>query len=391
MRYTIATAFAIASVVGIFGLHNTATSGNTMTYVSNRGRVAEFLQNTTTGVWTQATSTDTPYQLSAPGAGDARLYDPDSGHIYTFSDQLAGKLIKIEDGHGNLHTVNYDLATGQIQTVSDGLGRTVTFTYNNDAIPKISMVSDGTRSVSFQYTDPLDTEYLTLATDALRGVTKYTYKDTSASADHALMTFTTRPRRNVPYSQTYFDTSNQFASGRVATQTDADGNTFSFDYSGLDSTLTDPLGNTRVHTHTDTGEFSNRQDQAGMDFSMGSDATGRRNSITDRLGATTSLDFDETSGNLSGMTNAEGSSTEFTYTERAFGNLTLYDLTSIKHADGTSESLVYDVFGNATSHTDQLGNLSTGTFDAHGQPVTTTSAIGGTTTNTFNADGTLRI
>ena len=368
-------------------------SGNTITYVTHDGRVTKFLQDLGTGNWTQLTNTDTPYQLSATGGADVVLYDPEDARIYTFdfttSSVIIGKLVQIEDGHGNVHTVTYDLATGQIQTVSDGLGRTLAFTYNTDSIPKISVISDGTRSISFEYTDPIDTEYLTLATDGLLGVTEYTYEDTSANADHALMTGTVRPLGNMPYGQTFFDTDNQFASGRVASQTDADGNTFSFDYSGPDTTLTDPLGNTRVHTHTSTGEFTNRQDETGQSFSMGSDATGRRNAITDRLGATTTYDYDEASGNISTVTDADGGTSDFSYTPRAFGTLTLYDLTTITYADGTTEHFGYDAMGNVTSHTDQDGNTTTTTYNAHGQPLVTTNAAGGTTTNTYNADGTL--
>ncbi|KPL25654.1 MAG: hypothetical protein AMJ75_00055 [Phycisphaerae bacterium SM1_79] len=367
-------------------------SNNTITYITQDGRVTDFLQDLGTGDWNQLTNTDTPYQLSAEAGRDATLYDPEDDRIYTFDyttgGVILGKLVRIEDGRGNVHTVTYDLATGQVETVSDGLGRTLTFTYNDDAIPKISAVSDGTRSVSFQYTDPIDTEYLTLVTDALSGVTEYSYKDTSADADHALMTSTTRPLGNVPYSQTFFDTS-AAASGRVATQTDADGNTFSFDYSGLETTLTDPLGNTRAHTHTATGEFSSRQDQAGLSFTMGSDSTGRRNSLTDRLGHTTTIDHNMPSGNISAVTNPDGTTSTFGYTARLVGGLTLYDVTSITHADGATESLSYDALGNATSHTDQIGNTTAATYNANGQPLTTTNVAGATTTNTYNADGTL--
>ncbi|UCG60113.1 MAG: hypothetical protein JSU70_11435, partial [Phycisphaerales bacterium] len=367
-------------------------SGNTITYVSYDGRVTEFLQDLGTGDWDQLTNTDTPYQLSAEGGQDAKVYDPESDRIYTFDyttgDPITGKLIRIEDGHGNVHTVTYDLANGQIETVSDGLGRTLTFTYNSDATPKISEVSDGTRSVSFQYTDPIDTEYLTLVTDALLGVTQYSYKDTSGDADHALMTSMTRPAGNVPYTQTFFGTSSP-ASGRVATQTDGNGNTFSLDYSGLETTLTDPLGNTSVQTHTATGEFNSREDEAGLTIALGSDATGRRNSITDRLGDTTTYDYNMPSGNISNVTNADGTTSDFSYTQRLVGDLTLYDLTGITHADGTTESLIYDAMGNVTSYTDQIGNTATATYNANGQPLTNTNVAGATTTHAYNVDATL--
>ena len=366
--------------------------GEFIKYVTHDGRVTDFQFSQPPGEWSQLNNLDTPYQLDAEGGQDVKLYDPEDDRIYTFdfttSSVIIGKLVRVEDGHGNAHTVTYDLDTGQIETVSDGLGRTLTFTYNNDTIPKISVISDGTRTISFQYTDPIDTEYLTLATDGLSGVTEYSYEDTSTNADHALMTSTTRPLGNVPYRQTFFDTSTP-ASGRVATQTDGDGNAFSFDYNGLETTLTDPLGNTRVHMHTATGEFSSRQDQAGLTFTMGSDATGRRNSITDRLGDTTTYDYNEPSGNLSAVTNADGATSEFSYTERSFGDLTLYDITTITYADGTTESLGYDAMGNAISHTDQMGKTATATYNAHGQPLTATNVAGGTTTYTYNADATV--
>ncbi|MFB3077936.1 MAG: hypothetical protein ACE1Y4_07995, partial [Lysobacterales bacterium] len=333
-------------------------SGNTAKYVSHKGRVTDFLKNLSTGDWEQQNNLDTPYQLITPAGEDAVLLDPEDDLIFTFDftsgNVIIGRLVQVEDGHGNAHTVTYDLATGQIQTVSDGLGRTLAFTYNADAIPKIVIVTDGTRSVNFGYTDPIDTEYLTVVTDVRGGITSYTYQDTSANADHALMLSNTRPRGNIPFTQT-FD-----AVGKVATQTDADGNTFHFAYSGLDTTITDPLGDTRVHTHTATGEFSNREDQAGRSFSMGSDATGRRNSITDRLGATTSLSYHAESGQLASVTNADGTTTSNTYTARVFNNVTVNDLTGITHADGGTESFVYDAAGNLTSHVDQAGNTTSG-------------------------------
>lgn len=367
-------------------------SGNTITYVSHKGRVTEFLKDLGTGMWNQLTNTDTPYQLSVSPGQDTALYDPVDGRVYTFdftSDNIIiGKLVKVENSRGNVHILSYDLATGQIDTISDGLGRALTFTYNADAVPKISVVSDGMRSVSFQYTDPIDTEYLTLFTDARGLTTSYTYEDSSTNADHALMLYMTRPLGNAPFIQTFFDTSNQFSSGRVATQTDANGNTFSFDYDGLVTTLTDPLGNTRVHTHSATGQFSNREDQTGKSFTLGSDGAGRRSSITDRLGATTSYTYHAPSGKMASTTHADGTISSFSYTARAFGDLTLYDLTGVTAADGAVESFAYDASGNQTSHIDASGNIETATYDTNGQPLTETNFAGGLTTHVYNPDGT---
>ncbi len=365
-------------------------SGNTATHISSAGRVTEFTQ--AMGVWTQNTNEDTAYQLVTGAGIDARLFDPVTNRIFSFDfttgGAVTGKLATIEDGFGNVHTVTRDTGSGQLQSVADGLGRTLSFTYNADAIPKLETVSDGTRTVTFQYTDGIDSEYLTVVTDVGGGMTTYTYADTSASADHGLITAATRPELNTPFTQTYFGTADP-ASGKVETQTDFAGNATAFSYSETQTTLTDPDTNTTVHTHTATGEFTSMLDEGGSAFTMASDGNKRRNSVVDRMGSGTSYTHDATSGEVASVTRANGATTSFEYTARANGSLMFHDLTGITHADGSSESFVYDASGNLTAHTDRAGNVSGATYNAAGQVLTNTNAAGGVTTSTYNADGTL--
>lgn len=366
--------------------------GTTMDYVDHKGRVTKFAQDQGTEDWDQLTNSDTPYQLSVTLGEDVQLYDPIAKRIYTFDyttdNIIAGKLSRIEDGKGNVHTLNYQLATGHLDTVEDGLGRSLSFFYNSNILPKISVVSDGTRAINFEYLDSVDSEYLTLYRDADGGVTTYTYADTSGNADHGLMTSMRRPENNVPYTQTYYDISDPLLSGRVETQIDSNGNTFTFDYAGSDTIIIDPLFNTRVHTHTASGEFSNRQDQAGQSFAMGSDSTGRRNSITDRLGDTTSYDYHTPSGKISSVTGADATLTSYDYATRILGDFTFNDLTTVTQADGETEGMVYDAFGNLISHKDEAGDIATFTYDSNGQVLTTTNPDLGVVVNTYNADGT---
>lgn len=368
-------------------------TGTDYKYVSHDGRVTEFVLDQGTGDWNQQTNLDTPYQITIVDSQDAVLYDPEVGKVYTFDfttgNTIIGKLIKIEDGHGNTHTVTYDLANGHIQMVADGLGRTLNFTYNNDTVPKISAVDDGTRSISFQYTDPIDTEYLTTVIDARLGTTKYVYKDTSTVADHALMTAMTRPRGNTPYTQTFYDTNTPLASGRVATQTNASGNIYTMEYNDLDTTIVDPLSSNRTHSHTSTGELAGSQDSEDQIITIGSDTTGRRNSITDRMGDLTTMSYDSTSGNLTDISNADGTSASRSFTSRSFGNVSMYDLSGVTNEDTTTESFSYDVNGNLILHTDRAGNTSSATYNNKGQALTVTNVLGGTSTNTYNADATL--
>ena len=367
--------------------------GNTVTYVSSDGRVTKFVKDVTAGRWVQQGNSDTSYQLVAEAGQDAKLYDPQSRLIYTFDyttdSVIMGRLVKIEDGRGNTHTLTYNNPTNaQLKSVGDGLGRTLYFTYNLDAIPKISVVSDGVWSVSFQYMDANDSEVLTVASDGLPGFTTYSYKDTSAYADHALMLSMTRPRGNIPYTQTFVDVPDP-ASGRVASQADANGNVFSFAYDGQLTTITDPLGNTRTDTHSTAGALLRQEDDAGGGFSVSYDALGRRQAVTDRLGNRTAIDYAVDSGEISSITNADGSKTSFTYAERDFAGLKLYDLSAIVHADGGREGMEYDASGRMLRHTDQLGNVTTTTYNANGQALTMTNAGGGLTTLTYNADATL--
>jgi len=333
--------------------------------VDNQGRLIQFSQNGS--AWDLIGKTDIVYQL-AETTGTFTLFDPRSERLYTFNAN--GQLTTIADGKGNIHSLDYD-GSGLLTQVADGLGRTLNFAYDSNDL--LIGVGDSARTIIFSYT----ADGLTGVTDALGNLTIYTY------ASDGLMTSSTRPEGNSPFTQTY-DSNN-----KVDSQSDANGNTYTFDYTVPDTTVTDPLGNTRVHTHTATGELGSTQDQADQSVAIGSDATGRRNSITDRLGDVTTMTYHAASGNLAAVTNADGTTSEFSYTARPFGALTLYDLTMITYTDGTTESLGYDTMGNITSHTDQMGNTATATYNACGQPLTATNVAGATTTNTYNADGTL--
>ncbi|RMF97245.1 MAG: hypothetical protein D6727_05915, partial [Gammaproteobacteria bacterium] len=363
--------------------------GNVATYVSAIGRVTQFLN--IGGNWVQQDNLDTPYQLHTAAGQDAVLYDPVDERIYTFDfttgNIVNGRLRRVEDGHGNVHSLSYDPATGQLLSVSDGLGRTLSFSYNAAAIPKISSVSDGTRAIVYEYTDPIDPEALTIVRDTRNFVTTYSYKDTSGTADHALLISMTRPNGNVPFVQTFFAVPDP-NSGKVATQTDAAGNTYSFAYAAGQTTITDPAGNSRVHQHGAAGELTTAQDAAGEIASRSFDGNGQPASFTDRLGATTTLAVDGATGLLTGFTAPDGGSHTFGYSSRVFANVTLNDLTAITHPDGSTETFTRDANGNPVTYTDQAGFTSTATFDAHGQPLTITNPLGGVVSYTYNADGT---
>jgi len=340
-----------------------SNTGTAISIVSNRGRVIEFTLNG--AVWNLTGKTDVVYRLK-DNAGVFTLFDPHDQRLYSFD--TTGKLIRIEDGKGNVHTLTYNVA-GELTQVSDGLGRVLTMTYTAG---KLTGITDGTRTVAFAYTG----NDLTSVTDVLSNVTTYSYVLGS------LMTSSVLPAGNTPFTQVY-------TGGKVSAQTNASGNISGFAYGASDTTLTDPLGNTRVHTHTATGELAASQDQAGQSVANGSDATGRRNSITDRIGNVTTMNFHAPSGKPALKINADGTSSSFSYIARASSGVTQYDLAGITNADGTTESFVYDASGDPTSRIDRAGNSTTATYDGHGQMLTMTNTAGGVTSYTYNADATV--
>lgn len=337
----------------------------TLYIIDSQGRRIDFNQNGAT--WELTGKTDIVFQL-AEDAGVFTLFDPRDQLLYKFN--ATGQLTSIEDGKGNVHTLTYN-DNNMLTQVANGLGSVLSFTYDGDS--HLASVGDGTRTIGFSYTD----NNLTTVTDSLGHATTYTY------GAGGLMTATTRPAGNTPYAQTFHD------DGTVASQTDAGGNTYSFDYIGSETTITDPLGNTREHTHTATGELSGSTDRSGQNIAIGSDETGRRNSITDRFGDNSSMTYHAGSGKPATKTHADGTSSSFSYTARPVGGNTAYDLTGITHADATTESFVYDALGNLTSHTDHSGDASSFTYNGNGQPLTVTNKTGGISTNTYNGDATL--
>jgi YD repeat-containing protein len=265
-------------------------NGSVVEVITNRGRLIQFERNGAS--WDLTGKTEIAYQLVQSGT-DFILGDPYTGRIYTFDS--TGKLTMIEDGNGNVHTLTY--SAGTLSSVSDGLGRTLNFTYTGD---QLSSIDDGTRTITFNHTGNDLTGY----TDSMGNTTAYTY------VTGGLMTAATRPAGNTHYLQTYD------GDERVATQTDALGNTLTFSYSPPDTVMTDPLGNSRIHTHSGSGELISYQGEDGLTVSMGYGSDDRRNAITNRLGDTTTCTYHPESGKLASVTNADGTTTTYDYTAR---------------------------------------------------------------------------
>jgi RHS repeat-associated protein len=349
------------------------SAGNALHFTTPMGREIRFETDFfNPGTWTQVGSEDVEYSLRETGNPGPPyvLADTLGGLMYTFN--FAGQLTQIEDQNGNTLTLTYNFA--DLTQVTDGLGRTLSFTYNTG---KMASVSDGTRTVAFTYAG---NGSLQTVTDTSSNVMTYAYDPTWPT----WLISKTYPEGNVRYVQTYTP------AGKVATQTAAGAHTTTLAYDTVagTTTITDPLMNTQVHSHTATGEMTGHQGESGTPAPLGYDTEGRRNSVVDRDGNTTQWSW-HPSGKIAQMVEADGRTSNFGYTARVNNGFTFYDLTSIARADGRSETFTYDANGNLTGHRDTRGNDWSWTYDGMGQVLTATNPSGGVTTLTWNPDGTL--
>ena len=357
----------LTSALGANRLHNfearLTVNGASAEVVTNQGRTISFTK--ANDAWSLTGAQDIPYQLVASGA-DLILADPITHQMWTFD--ASGKPSKIEDGRGNTHTLTY--AGGLLTGIADGLGRSLTLAY--DGTGHLITVAGGTRQVVFGYSG----NNLTTATNTQGSSTTYLYDS------NGRLTSTTKPLQNTPLVQTY-------SGSKVSTQTELGTNTTRLAYNATATTVTDPLANSIVDTYTAGGSLASHTDEAGKSILLSSDSTGRRTSVTDRLGGTTTFAFHALSGQPAVITNADGTTTSFSYRARVQAGFTFYDLTKITYPDKSEETFDYDVSGNLLSRLDQAGKKSQFTYDAHGQVLTAINPEGGIVTYTYNPDGTL--
>jgi RHS repeat-associated protein len=336
--------------------------------LTNRGRVISFEQKGS--LWTLIRRTDIAYQFVASGANFI-LADPRSQRMWTY-DGTSGRLLKIEDGRGNTHTLTYTtVAPIRLQQVADGLGRTLTFTYN--LTDKLSRVTDHTgQHVDFGYTSIS----LTSAIDPLGHTT------TCTNTSITLLTSFMRPEGNVPFTQVY-------TSGKVSSQTERGTDTGTMAYVGTTTTFTQPGGTTLVDEFSATGQLTAHTDEAGETIALTNDATGRRNSVTDREGDKTTILYHALSGKPASITNAEGRVTTMTYSTRLLNGVTFYDLAKLTQPDGASLTLTRDKKGSVTAVVDQVGKKWTYTRNERGQVLTATNPLGGVSVYGYDTAGNL--
>jgi len=367
----------ISSALGQGWMHNfemsMTVSASDATVVRFKGKTVRF--HLANGTWQLVTPERYLDQLVQTNSG-FQYFSVYDNLIYTFNS--SGHLTGIQDRNGNQITVTPG-PNGPTQA-SDGLGRTLTFTYTGIHLTKVTDQSG--RFVTFVQTS---TGNLSAAIDATGKFTSYTYAASPSGIGSAMLTITP-PLGNTIYTQTYD------AQGRVIKQTDGLGNATTLSYpaaGGTTTTVTDPLGNTSGYGYSTPTLLSSYTDGRGKSGTIAYDASSRPTVVTDRNGNQRTTTYHALSGFPASITDEDGNTTSLTYTASISNGFTAYDLTGITYADGTSESYTRDANGNLLKVTDAAGNITTFTYNPPGQPLTVVNALNGTATFTYNPDGTL--
>ncbi|MFN2468450.1 MAG: RHS repeat-associated core domain-containing protein [Gaiellaceae bacterium] len=329
--------------------------------------------------------------LSDPGAR-SRLIRIADGYTVVRHDQIvyrfdtAGKLLSIRDRNNQGVSLAYGVG-GELATVTDSAGRTISFGYTSNLLTQLSL--PGGRTVAYGYTNGR----LTTVTDVRGGTTTYRY-DAAGRLDKVTDQNGHRVVENVydlagqvvsqldPLGeQTTFAWDAQSGS---AIATDARGNPWTDVYAdGVLSERIDPLGNSTDYGWSNALDLQSITDGRGNQTTMNHDAGGNvlsitapaplsysesftydafnaRTSHTDRRGATTSFAYD-TSGNLVSTTEPGNVLTQ--YGRDATTGL----VTSVTDPRGKTALLVYDAAGNLTRETTPLGNATTFAYDSSGR------------------------
>ena len=315
------------------------------------------------------------------------------GSVYTFqifSALGSGQafLSAITDPNGNKTTLTLNAAQPtQIQTITDPVGRSLTFTY--DSSNRVTQVTDPIgRKVAYTY-NPTGT--LATVTDANGGVTTYGYDGSNN------LSSITDARGIVTEQNTY----NESFDGRITRQVNADGGIMKFAYTlqnpavadspVLQTLMTDPLGNQTTYRFNMQGFLVSVTDASGQTrilnrdpnhFNMVSDYTGNGSCAVCGNPAAGDIHYTfDALGNVLSVTDSLGYTTSFTYDTR------FNKVNSVTDPLGHATAIAYDGSGNPLTVTDANGHVTTTAYDQFGEPIQITDATGAKTTIAYDTFG----
>jgi len=325
-----------------------------------------------------------------------------------------GKLTSITNSHGIVQNLTYDVATGNLLTVTDTHSSlTITFTYdklNNIAsvagtgVGKAILAIDGatrnllaitdvlgnTTSFTYDFSNRLLTKTNALGQVVVRNTYHFTGKVLSQDdGDPAtpLETFTYGGIASAPFTDyssrngqvTKYNFNNKFD---VLSTINPLGGKITHAYSpttGVLTKQTDELNNGTTFTYDAQGYILTRTNAQGKVASYAYDVNHNIIKITDEVGNITSKTYD-VNRNVLTSTDAKGKVTTFTYNIKGL-------LATKKMPNGGITSYIYDAKGNLIKVTDPVGLITRFTYDVAGRVLTTTDGAGKVWSKTYDLLG----
>ncbi|MGK9171323.1 hypothetical protein KXR53_33840 [Inquilinus limosus] len=305
--------------------------------------------------------------------------------VYSFDAD--GKIASWKDPNGNTVSFTYT-GTGAsklLSTVSNGMGRTLSFTYTNG---KLTQVSNGTASVSYGYDSA--SKLLTRFTDPMSKATAFAYDSGSRLTTITYPSFPSRP----------FVANTYDALGRVMTQQDALDNRWTYLFAhGVRSQEIDPVGGSRVLYYDRNGNHIQDTDQVGDTTLFAYDGIGRpvktiypqQDSMEQAYDAASNL-VTRTTNPIPGAIDTATGQLAAPIVESWTYDPTFNKVLTAKDGRGNTTTNQYDTKGNLTKVTQpavtkagaSVTPVTSYTYNARGQVLTVTDPEGRVTTNTYD-------
>lgn len=326
-----------------------------------------------------ATAADKPY-LIVVADGNHEQIEADE------TNNKVGDILTVTDRLGHTISYNYDVLNRRISS-TDALNHTDTITYN--CVGNILSITDAlAHSTSYTY-DTLNRRKT--STDALGQTQAISYDKVGN-----VLSTTDKLGRTTNYG---YDSRN-----RLSSTTDALEHSTSISYNTEGNVLatTDELNHTTTYSYDLNNRLVKSTDALNQQRSISYDKVGNIGSSTDELGRTTTYTYDGLNRRTA-ITDALGHATTYTYD--AVGNRTqfadalnqttkyVYDSLNrqIRVIDAKNQITTtgYDAVGNLLAITDSVGNITRYTYDALNRQITDTNQLGKTRSYGYDAVGDL--
>ena len=306
------------------------------------------------------------------------------GETLTFDAD--GRLASDVDSKGRGVVLGYSGSgpSARLSTITDEAGQVTTLTYGTsgpEADKIVEVETDDNRSVTYGYTTVAGDPHLTAVVDAAGETTEIDYDSSSGR-----LTQITDPTAG-EHSRNVYD-----GAGRIIEQTDANGQTTTFDWQPVTGTgipdgsgfqiTTDPLGHVTKDLYYGN-VLIKHTDHDGNITHYTYDSDLNVTAITDPLGYVTTMTYDS-AGNLLSRTGPDPSAITETWTYNAENQATSYT-----DGRGKTTAYGYDVSGQLETVTDPLNHATSYSYDGDGNLASVTSPEGRLTEYDYDAQGNL--